>query len=141
MTKDLGRFFLCDDNDFILSRYRQVNALLSRAYWVKGRDSETMLKAMSNSLNYAVFESESQCLAGYARVVTDYASMYYLCDVFIDEAFRGLGLGTALVEHIVSADDRLRSLSGTLKTRDAQRLYEKFGFTESDVSCMFRPAQ
>ena len=138
MTKDLGKFSLCDDNDFILSIYRQVNSLLNKAYWVKDRDDETMLKAMSNSLNYAVVESESRRLAGYARVITDHATMYYLCDVFIDENFRGMGLGKALVEHIVSDDTRLRHLNGTLKTRDAQRLYEKYGFAESDVTCMFQ---
>lgn len=137
MIKELGSFYLCNDNDFILSRCKQVNALLSNAYWVKDRDDETMLRAMSNSINYAVLESETQRLVGYARVITDFATMYYLCDVFIDESFRGMGLGTALVEYIIS-DERLKALSGTLKTRDAQALYQKFGFMESDVSCMLR---
>ena len=138
MTKQLGKFYLCDDNEYILSRYKEVNDLLKKAYWVKNRDEGTMLLAAKNSLNFALFESESGRLAGYARVITDFATMYYLCDVFIDEKFRGMGLGKAIVEHIVSDDTRLRHLNGTLKTRDAQSLYEKYGFAESDVTCMFQ---
>ena len=138
MTKQLGKFYLCDDNEYILSRYKEVNDLLKKAYWVKNRDEGTMLLAAKNSLNYALFESESGRLAGYARVITDFATMYYLCDVFIDENFRGMDLGKALVEHIVSDDTRLRHLNGTLKTRDAQSLYEKYGFAELDVTCMFQ---
>ena len=138
MTKHLGKFYLSDDNEYILSRYKEVNDLLKKAYWVKNRDEDTMLLAARNSLNFALCESESGRLAGYARVITDFATMYYLCDVFIDEKFRGMGLGKAIVEHIVSDDTRLRHLNGTLKTRDAQSLYEKYGFTESDVTCMFQ---
>ena len=56
MTKQLGNFYLSDDNELILSKYEEVNDLLKRAYWVKDRDAETMRRAMSNSLNYAIFE-------------------------------------------------------------------------------------
>ena len=141
MTKQLGNFYLSDDNELILSKYEEVNDLLKRAYWVKDRDAETMRRAMSNSLNYAIFESNTQRLAGFARVITDHATMYYLSDVFIAEEFRGMGLGQALVEHIVSLDERLHGINGTLKTRDAQSLYAKYGFGESDVSCMFQKRQ
>ena len=141
MVKDLGSFYICDDNEIIIREYQQVNALLSRAYWVENRDAETMRRAMVHSLNYAVFERQSQHLVGYARVITDFATMYYLCDVFIHEQLRGRGLGTALVEHICLADERLSALSGTLKTKDAQSLYQKFGFEECKVSCMIQSRQ
>ncbi len=35
---------------------------------------------------------------GFARVVTDYATFCWLCDVFVDVAHRGKGAGTFLVE-------------------------------------------
>jgi GNAT superfamily N-acetyltransferase len=136
MVKDLGNFYLSDDNALILSRYEDVSAMLSRAYWVKARSADTMRRAMESSLNYAIFEKGSDRLAGYARVITDFATMYYLCDVFIHEDFRGKALGKALVAHITTADERLISLPGTLKTMDAQELYRKYGFTESPVACM-----
>lgn len=136
MLKDLGNFYLSDDNALILRRYEDVSAMLSRAYWVKERSADIMRRAMENSLNYAIFEKGSERLAGYARVITDFATMYYLCDVFIHEDFRGMALGKALVEHISTADERLLSLPGSLKTRDAQELYRKYGFSETEVACM-----
>ena len=141
MTKVLGKYYLSDDNEFILNRFEDVNSLLKMAYWVKDRDAETMRRAMSHSLNYAIFETGTDRLVGFARVITDHATMYYLCDVFIDEEFRGQGLGKALVEHIVSIDERLYGINGTLKTRDAQSLYARYGFAESDVTCMFQKRQ
>ncbi len=141
MTKVLGKYYLSDDNEFILNRFEDVNSLLKMAYWVKDRDAETTRRAMSHSLNYAIFETGTDRLVGFARVITDHATMYYLCDVFIDEQFRGQGLGKALVEHIVSLDERFHSINGTLKTRDAQSLYARYGFAESDVTCMFQKRQ
>ena len=138
MQKHIGKFYLSDDNEFILTKYEKVHALLKDSYWASLRDADTMRLAMENSLNYALFETASGCLAGYARVITDFATMYYLCDVFISGDFRARGLGKAMLEHIIFADQRLSGLSGTLKTRDAQGLYKKYGFEESPVSCMFR---
>ena len=141
MTKALGKYYLSDDNEFILNRFEDVNSLLKMADWVKDRDAETMRRAMSHSLNYAIFETGTDRLVGFARVITDHATMYYLCDVFIDEEFRGQGLGKALVEHIVSLEELFHCINGTLKTRDAQSLYARYGFAESDVTCMSQKRQ
>ena len=64
---------------------------------------------------------------GFARVITDYATTYYLCDVIIDADYRGRGLGTALISHIESRPE-YAGLRGLLLTRDAHGLYAKFGF-------------
>jgi GNAT superfamily N-acetyltransferase len=42
-----------------------------------------------------MYEGKRQ--VGFARVVTDYATMYWLCDVFIEEEYRGKELGKKLV--------------------------------------------
>lgn len=41
-------------------------------------------------------------LAGFARVISDYATTFYFCDVIIDKEYQGRGLGTALVSHIMA---------------------------------------
>lgn len=97
-----------------------------------------MHDAIVNSLNYAVFESASERLVGYARVVTDYATVYYLCDVFVDEFFRGLGLGKMLIEWILLHEEKLNGINGLLKTRDAKALYENYGFEECQSICMIK---
>jgi GNAT superfamily N-acetyltransferase len=61
-------------------------------------------------------------------VVSDGARFAYLGDVFVLEAARGRGLGTWLVECVLAAP-ALSDVEGwLLGTRDAHRLYERFGF-------------
>lgn len=69
---------------------------------------------------------------GFARCVTDYATIYWhLHDVIVDEAYRGRGIGKALME-AVSSHEQLKGLNGILATRDAQGLYQQNGFTVAD---------
>jgi len=91
-----------------------IRAFLSRSYWAEGIPRETVRKAVANSLCVAVFSGCEQ--VGFARLVTDYATFTYLADVYVLEAQRGHGLSRQLV-------------AALLVTRDAQGLYEKFGFT------------
>ena len=129
-------FYLTNEKDVILERYVEVNNLLKNAYWAKDREASTMREAIANSLNYAIFHAETQRLVGFARVVTDYATVYYVCDVFVAEEFRGIGLGSALVEWIILKETKLSRVNGLLKTRDAKELYEKYGFDECKAICI-----
>ncbi|MGE5630818.1 MAG: GNAT family N-acetyltransferase [Caulobacteraceae bacterium] len=99
--------------------------LVNKSYWANNRTREQIENSIKNSICFGVYEGTRQ--VGFARVVTDYSVMYWLCDVFIDEEFRGKGLGKFLVECVTSHPD-LRNLSGILATRDAQGLYAKYGF-------------
>ena len=65
----------------------------------------------------------------YARVVTDRATFAWLCDVYVDRDHRGLGLGTRLVEGVVSALEPLRLKRIVLATADAHEVYARHGFT------------
>ena len=71
-------------------------------------------------------------------MVTDYATVFYLCDVYVEEAFRGRGLGKKLIEWIVVHEDKFAGISGLLRTRDAKELYEELGFAECGAVCMVR---
>jgi len=138
MKKYFDQFYMTDEIDVILEKCAEVTNLLKYAYWAKDRDYVTMHTAIQNSINYAVFETKSNRLVGFARVVTDYATIYYLCDVFIAEEFRGMGLGTALVDWITCKEEKLHGINGLLKTRDARALYERYGFEECKAICMMK---
>jgi GNAT superfamily N-acetyltransferase len=69
---------------------------------------------------------------GFARVVTDGATMYWLCDVLVDEAHRGCGIGKKLIDSIVNWE-KLQGMGGILATRDAHGLYEKYGFGKKEM--------
>ena len=72
MLQYFDKFYMTDDKRMILNRCHEVHELLKKAYWAKDRSELTTQKAISNSLNYAIFETNSERLVGFARVVTDY---------------------------------------------------------------------
>ena len=92
---------------------------------------------MSNSSCFGVYADDQEKLIGFARVISDYATSYYLCDVIIDPEYRHHGLGTALVSHIVTSPEYSK-LRGFLITRDAHDLYRKFGFEVVDGRVMVK---
>ena len=117
---------------------KEVAALLKTTYWANKRSLDTIEKSMRNSSCYGVYLDGEKKLAGFARVISDYATTYYLCDVVIDPACRNKGLGKALVSHIVSLPEYM-GLRGLLLTKDAHGLYEKFGFENVSGRAMIKP--
>ena len=101
--------------------------MLTRAYWAKGRTREVIARYLQHSLTFGVYDGTNQI--GLARVVTDYTTFAYLCDVFIHEDYRGRGLGKWVME-TVHAHPELQGLRRwLLATRDAHSLYEQYGWT------------
>lgn len=105
----------------------EVIRLLRMTYWADKRSTEQIETSMKNASCYGVYLDDENKLVGFARVISDYATTYYLCDVIIDTEYQRRGLGTALVLHIESLPD-YAGLRGVLITRDAHALYRKFGF-------------
>ena len=101
--------------------------LSTDAYWALGRSRGTVERSVAGSLNFGAYESGGRQV-GYARVVTDLATFAWLCDVYVDPAHRGAGLGTrlaaAVLEHL--APHRLKRV--LLATGDAHGVYAKAGF-------------
>lgn len=102
--------------------------LSTDAYWAHGRAREKQERAIDGSLNFGVFDTAGGEQVAYARVITDLTTFAWLCDVYVDRAVRGKGIGTALVaavrEHL--RPHGLRRI--LLATHDAHGVYEKLGF-------------
>ena len=105
----------------------EVLRLLKMTYWANDRSLEQIEESMESSYCYGLFPADEDRLIGFARVISDLATTYYLCDVIIDPEYQHQGFGKALVSHIVSLP-QYRKLRGILLTKDAHGLYEKFGF-------------
>ena len=108
-------------------KFEDVERLLRMTYWAVKRPLVQIKKSVENSACFGIYLEGIDKLVGFARVISDYATTWYLCDVIIDPEYRNMGLGTALVSHIVSLPE-LSGLRGILITRDAHALYRKFGF-------------
>jgi GNAT superfamily N-acetyltransferase len=85
-------------------------------------------RAIEGSLSFGVYRGSTQI--GFARVITDRATFAYIADVFIDEAYRGQGLGQWLMTAISEHPDLQGLRRWMLVTRDAHELYRKVGFRD-----------
>lgn len=100
---------------------------LSRSYWAQNRPRATVELSLKHSLVFGVYDGSRQ--VGMARIVTDYATFAWLCDVFIHEDYRAKGIGKWLMATIISHPDLQGLRRFLLATRDAHGLYSQFGFT------------
>ena len=116
----------------------EVQRLLKMTYWADKRSAETIDQSMRNSACFGIRSEEDQELIGFARVISDYATTWYLCDVIIDPEYREQGLGKALVAYITS---KFSGLRGLLLTRDAHGLYAQYGFASAGDRAMTRNPQ
>lgn len=99
--------------------------LSTESYWALNRPLEIVQQAIENSLCFGVYAENRQ--VGFARVVTDYATFAWVCDVYVIPEFRGVGLGKWLVECIVTHPDIKQVRRLLLATRDAHELYRQYG--------------
>jgi GNAT superfamily N-acetyltransferase len=107
-----------------------IHDFLSRSsYWAQGRPRAVVEASIEHSLCFGVYAGMEQ--VGFARVVTDYCTFAWWCDVFIVEAHRGHGLGKWLVE-CMAGHPTLQGLRRVvLATRDAHELYRRYGGFET----------
>ena len=104
-----------------------IAEFLASSYWAQGIPSATVEKSLEHSLCFALLDGNRQ--VGFARVISDYATVAFLNDVFVLPEYRGRGLSKWLMECIISHSELQGLRRWVLATRDAHGLYEKFGFT------------
>jgi GNAT superfamily N-acetyltransferase len=112
-----------------------VARFLSSSYWASGRSREIIERSIEHSLCIGAYRDGEQ--VAFARVVTDFAVMFWICDVFVAEEHRGRGLGKTMMARILE-DARLCQLTGLLATKDAHSLYAQFGFRREGERLMYR---
>ncbi|MBY5930696.1 GNAT family N-acetyltransferase [Halomonas sp. DP8Y7-3] len=124
-----------------------VHAFLTTSSWAAGISLARVSTSIDHSLCAGAYLGTQQ--VGFARLVTDFATFGYLCDVFVDSHHRGQGLGKRLTlallnspevngsevncpevncpgEHSTEVAPLRRIL---LATSSASWLYEGLGFT------------
>jgi len=108
-----------------------IHAYLTRSYWSAGIPIGTVKNALEHSLCFGVYERASGAQVGLARVVTDYATFAYLCDVYVLEEHRGFGLAKRMMRELMVHPALAGARRIMLATRDAHGLYAAFGFLEA----------
>jgi ribosomal protein S18 acetylase RimI-like enzyme len=105
----------------------RVLELLHASHWGGAVTRDVLVRSIENSVCVGVFDGARQL--AFARAVTDLATYAYLTDVIVNPEARGRGLGSWMVEALIEHPDLQGLRRMALLTRDAQTLYEKFGFS------------
>lgn len=128
-----GRYHLSSDKARV--QIAAVHRFLSEeSYWSQGIPIEVVAAAIENSFCLGVYttgpdgDAAHEEQVGFARLVTDYVTFAWLCDVYVHRDHRAQGLSKAMLRAILELDWIRTMRRKLLATRDAQRLYEQFGF-------------
>jgi GNAT superfamily N-acetyltransferase len=108
-----------------------IHAYLARSYWSPGIPRDVVERAVKHSLCFGVFERATGAQVGFTRVVTDFATFAYLCDVYVLEEHRGHGLGKAMMASAMAHPALAGARRVMLATRDAHGLYRQNGFKDT----------
>jgi len=103
--------------------------IVNESYWGRGRPRERTEAAIRGARRVVGLYHGGE-LVGFARAVSDGATVAYLADVFVVPRHQGRGLGLELVREMLEGSEaafgwRVRWM---LHTADAQGLYERLGF-------------
>jgi GNAT superfamily N-acetyltransferase len=122
-----GGYLISDDR--ALLDVAAIHAFLSRSYWAAGVPRDVVARSLEGSLCIGIYTDPApREQVGLVRVISDYATFAYLCDVYVLEAHRGRGLSKAALRTYES-HPRLQNLRRQhLLTQDAHGLYAQFGF-------------
>jgi len=111
----------------------KIHGFLKRSYWASSRTRKVLEKSIEKSCCLGIYERHTWLQVGFARIITDYATFGYLCDMFIDEAHRNIGLAKWMLS-VIMRDPELMTLRRLLlATQDAHGLYRQFGFEMVDA--------
>ena len=89
--------------------------LADKSYWAKDVPKNIVEKSINGSLCFGIYWKDQQ--VAFARVISDFATFAYLCDVFVLEEHRGKGLSKWMMEKIMQHPDLQQLRRFTLGTK------------------------
>jgi GNAT superfamily N-acetyltransferase len=101
---------------------------LRRSYWSEGIPFEVVDRAAKASLCIGAYDRSGKQV-GLVRLISDYATFCYVCDVYVLEPHRGRGLSKAMMAMALQHPKLQGLRRWGLATLDAHGLYRRFGFS------------
>lgn len=112
----------------------QLLRLFHQAPWAKSRtlkDARDMLR----HTDLALCAWDGDQLVGFGRVLTDFVYRATIWDVIVDEAYQKQGIGSELVQRILT-HPRLKKVELFWLCTRRPEFYEKLGFTSKEQTGM-----
>ena len=101
-----GEFLISTDRERL--SLDMVHGFLTNCYWAKGIPREVVARSIEHALCFGIYDREGAQI-GFARVISDFATIAYVGDVFVLETHRGRGLGKWLMQCITAASCAAKS--------------------------------
>jgi len=108
--------------------------LYQQAPWAKGRTLEDA-REMLRHTDVAVTAWDNDRLIGFGRVLTDYVYRATIWDVIVDKAYQGQGVGTDIVQRILT-HPRLKKVELFWLCTRMPGFYETLGFSSKEQTGM-----
>lgn len=125
--------FCCDKSKINLYDLQQLYN--DTAFWAQERNIDDLHQAIANS-NPVITLWDKERLIGCARAASDGVYRATIWDVVVHPDYQGLGLGSKLVETIISHPLLNRVERVYLMTTHKQKFYQKIGFEENTTTTM-----
>jgi GNAT superfamily N-acetyltransferase len=121
-----------------------IHKFLTNCYWARGIPRDVVARSIEHALCFGIYDGSDTAprlakdarhgapgfvQVGFARVISDYATIAYVGDVFVLESHRGRGLSKWLMERVTQHPALQNLRRWILTTRDAHGLYAQVGFT------------
>lgn len=121
-------YLITDDRSKV--QLEVVHRLLAATYWGDRRPREIVDRMVAGSICFSLYHGSKQI--GFGRAVTDSTTFTWVADIVVEPEFRGAGLGKWIMECLLK-HPAIKETQLVLQTRDAQGLYEQFGFSENSA--------
>lgn len=118
-----GEFAVVDNQSLI--DVDAVHDFLHGSYWAKGRSRMVVDLAMERSLAFGLLHGDRTI--GFARVITDFAVVGVVEDVYVLPEYQGRGLGRWMMECLLS-HPALAGIELYTAPRKARGFYQALGF-------------
>lgn len=125
MPEFLSQLVISTDRQ-LLDRPMIHRYLSEESYWAQHIPRALVDRSIDHSLCFGAYLALKQ--VAFARVVTDFATMAYLADVFVLPEYRRQGISKKLMQTIMDYPELQGLRRWMLATRDAHSLYAEFGW-------------
>jgi N-acetylglutamate synthase-like GNAT family acetyltransferase len=131
---DCSHIQFCADKEKI-DIYQLQSLFDLTAFWAQNRKIEDLEIAIKHS-NPVIAVWDGESLIGFARATSDGIYRASIWDVIVHPEYRGAGLGSKLVETVLSHPLVNKVERVYLMTTYQQKFYQRIGFTENQTTTM-----
>lgn len=129
----MADYYFTTEKELLQKDQEKIWQLLKNCFWSKNIPLAYVARFINYSLCFGIYEENSNLLMGFGRVISDYTTYAYVCDIVIAEEYRTCGIGNALINQIMSHPELQGLKTWSLRTtEEARKLYQNYGFKIAD---------